>query len=258
MSIPPPPPRRRAPGPAASNAPSPPPPDPEARAARRAQSNGGAPRSRLLVGAVVLVAVALIAIGVAVVTSGGGKDTPPLDTSTSVQLALGELSVESVIPFDSVAANFPADASDAALAVVEAYVHEATVMPLRKTVVNDAKLATIFDEAAVARLATTDRAVLFDEGLPKAIGKLTVSGGPVAFTALLDSSKAVVMVTATIDLDVAARAKKGTMTVKRTGTLVLSKQLDATWKITAWTLHVERGGPGVAATPESTTTTVAP
>jgi len=43
--------------------------------------------------------------------------------------------------------------------------------------------------------------------------------------------------------------------------LDLMPQIDGTWKITGWTLHVERGGPGVVPTPTSPTaptTTVAP
>jgi hypothetical protein len=258
MSIPPPPPRRRASEPADANVPSPPPVDPEARAARRAESKSGAPRSKLLLGAVVLVAVALIAVGVVVVSGGGGKDTPELDKSTSVQLTLGELLVESVNPFN---ATFPTDASDAALAVVEAYVHEATVLPLRNGAVTQTALPELFDDAAVTYLATaTDRAVLFDEGLPKAVGKVTVEGVPVALTVLLDNNKAPKLLTATLDLEIEAQSKTGLMTVHRTGSLVLSPQLDGSWKITAWTLHVERAGPGVTPTPTdaTTTTTVTP
>lgn len=196
------------------------------------------------------------------VTGGsGGKDTPPLDTSTSVKLALGELSVESVVSFFSDKAQFPTDASAAALAVIESYVREATVEPLRTGAVTETALAEIFDDAAVAYLATADRSVLFDEGLPKAVGKVIVEGTPIALTLLLDANKAPVLITATIDLQIKAQSKKGLMTVTRTGALVLHQQLDATWKITAWTLHVERGGPGVAATPTdstaTTTTTVA-
>ena len=253
MSIPPPPPRRRAPGPADASPPSPPPVDPEARAARRAESNGGTPRSRRLLAAVALVAVALVAVGVVVVTGGGGKDTPPLDTSTTVQLELGELTVESVNPFG---AEFPPEASEAALAAIEAYVQDATVKPLRSGRVTDSALPEIFDDAALAYLPTAaDRSVLFDEGLPKAVGKVTVVGVPIALTVLLDNTKTPKLISATIDLEIKARSKKGVMTVHRTGTLVLSPQLDATWKITAWTLHVERGGPGVATTPTDPTAT---
>ncbi|MSO79496.1 MAG: hypothetical protein EXQ79_07790 [Acidimicrobiia bacterium] len=251
MSIPPPPPRRRAPDPAAASTPSPPPPDPVARAARRAQSKRRAPRSRLLLAGVVLVAVALVAVGV-VVVSGGGNDTASLDKGTTVQLALGDLSVESVNPFE---AEFPPDASKAALALIETYVHDATIEPLRTGAVTDAALAEIFDDAALAQLATADRAVLLDEGLPKAIGKVTVEGIPIELTVLKDANKNLMLISATIDIEIKAQSKKGLVTIHRTGALVLIPQLDATWKITAWTLHVERGGPGVVATPTDATTT---
>jgi len=254
MSLPPPPPRRRPPSPA----PSPPPPDLAARGARRAESSTSERRRPplLIVAAVVVVALALVGVGV-VVLGGGGKDEPQLDASTSVELTLGDLTVETVNSFNS-GAEFPTEASDAALAVLESYVQEATVVPLRKGKANGTTLAELFDEPAVARLAGTDRGLLLDEGLPKAVGKVTVKSPPVALTALMDRDGKVVLVTATVDLDIKAQARHGVMTVKRTGTLVLRPQLDASWKITAWTLHVERGGPGVAASPtDPTTTTVA-
>lgn len=203
-------------------------------------------------------AVALIAVGIVVTSGGGGKEEPKLDTTTSVQLERGELFVESVVPFDAIPSNFPAEASDAAMALLEAYVQEATIEPLRTGTIKDTALPEIFDGPAVARLATLDRAVLLDEGLPKAVGKVTVEGTPIGLTALLDDRKNAVLITASIDIEITAESKKGLMTVSRIGALVLSRQLDATWKITAWSLHVDRSGPGVTPTPtEPTTTTVA-
>jgi hypothetical protein len=129
------------------------------------------------------------------------------------------------------------------------------VVPLRKGKAVDAKLATIFDQAAIARLAGTDRTLLLDEGLPKAVGRIDVTTPPVAMTGLADSEGKLLLVTATIDLAVEARAKRGVMTIQRTGSLVFIQQGDGSWLITGWTLHVERGGPGVATAPTTVPTT---
>ena len=251
MSIPPPPPRR-TPSPIAS----PPPPDLEARAARRAESQESARRRpRLIVAAVV--AVVLVAVGVAVVLAGGGTDEA-LEASTSVNLEVGHLTVESVNPFEGTPKTFSADARDTALTAVETYVHDATVVALRKGTASDTTLAAVFDEAAVTRLAGTDRALLVDEGLPKAVGKIAVKSPPVALTALMDRDGTIVLITASVDLDIKAQSRRGTTTITRTGTLVLSPQADDSWRITSWTLHVARGGPGVTASPtDATSTTVA-
>jgi hypothetical protein len=45
------------------------------------------------------------------------------------------------------------------------------------------------------------------------------------------------------------------MTIQRTGSLVFIQQGDGSWLITGWTLHVERGGPGVATAPTTVPTT---
>jgi hypothetical protein len=196
----------------------------------------------------------VIAVAV-VVASGGGKNKPTVDATTSVDLQLGDLTVESVSPFKGNAEDFPRETADAALALVESYVHEATVVPLRSGTAKPAALGKVFDDAAIARLGVADRDQVLDEGLRKAVGKVTVNGAPVALTALMNSDGTIVLVSAAVDLDIKAQAAKGTITITRTGTLVLLPLLDGTWKVTGWTLHVERGGPGVVPTPTTTVAT---
>jgi len=254
MSSPPPPPRRRAPGAAASTPPAPPPVDPDARAARRAEE-GGARRGRTVLKVVAGIAVlALVGVGVVIALGGdAGKEKPELRTSTTVDLEAGELLIESVATLRAI--EFTPEVRDSILSTIGGYVDEGTVGPLRKGAAVDAKLAAIFDQAAIAQLAGTDRSLLLDEGLPKAVGRVTVTTPPVGMTALADAEAKIVLVTAAVDFAVEARSNRGVMTVQRTGTLVFSQQGDGSWKITGWTLQVERGGPGVATTPTTAATT---
>jgi hypothetical protein len=161
--------------------------------------------------------------------------------------------VENVAPVRMV--EFTPEVRDAILSTIGSYVDEGTVVPLRKGTAVDAELEKIFDLSAISRLAGTDRSLLLDEGLPKAVGTVKVTTPPVAMTALADIEGKILLVTATVDLAVEARAKRGVMTVQRTGTLVFIQQGDGSWRITGWTLHVERGGPGVATTPTTVPTT---
>jgi hypothetical protein len=234
--------------------PAPPPINPDARAARRAEERGsGRGRTGWIVVAGIVVLV-VIGGGLAVALGGDdSKDAPKLDTSTNVDLTVGDLLVENVAPVRNV--QITPEVSDAILATIGSYVDDGMVVPLRKGKAVDAKLATIFDQAAIARLAGTDRTLLLDEGFPKAVGRIDVTTPPVAMTGLADSEGKLLLVTATIDLAVEARAKRGVMTIQRTGSLVFIQQGDGSWLITGWTLHVERGGPGVATAPTTVPTT---
>jgi hypothetical protein len=145
--------------------------------------------------------------------------------------------------------------------VLGTYVEDGIVAPLRKGTADDAALATVFDEAAVAALAGPERAIVLDEGLPKAVGKVTVTTPPVPLTVLVDKDGNAVAASAGVQLAVSARAAKGIVQITRTGSFVFAPDGAGGWKITGWTLSTDRGGPGV--TPSSTaasvtTTTVAP
>ena len=61
--------------------------------------------------------------------------------------------------------------------------------------------------------------LLVDEGLPKAVGKVTVTAAPVPLTGLSTQDGKVLLVTAGIDFDIKAAAEKGIVTIKRTGVL---------------------------------------
>lgn len=260
MSVPPPPPRRRA-APDSNGTPTggavpppPPPPDRQAREQRRAEERTSSQRRWWLTVVAGVLAIALIAVAVVVVSSGSKQKKPTFKASTSVDLKLGDLSVASVTG----TGTLDADTGNLLLKQIGNYVEEGVVRPLRKGKADETKLDPIFDLAALSRLKA-DRAVLLDEGLPKAVGEVKITAPPVNMLGL-SSGLAFVAVSTSIDLDIRARTTKGTVTIHRKGTLVFEKSQSGQWVITGWTLHVDRAGPGVevtTSTAPATTTTAA-
>lgn len=180
----------------------------------------------------------------AVVVSSGGSSGPEFKASTSVKLSAGDLSLEKLV-FLKPPDTFPTDVRDQILSSVGTYVDDAIVKPLRTGAADDTALGAVFDQAGLAQLAAGDRAILLDEGLPKALGKIAVTTPPVAMSALVDATGKVQLVTATIDLKITAQGKQGVVKIERSGTLVFALDASGAWKITGWTLHVDRSGPGV-------------
>ena len=76
--------------------------------------------------------------------------------------------------------------SQAVLDVVGTYVKDATVQPLRSAKPATADLAGVFDATTLTPATTTDRGVVFDEGLPKVTGDLDVVSQPIAIVGLGD------------------------------------------------------------------------
>ena len=225
------------------------------RAARREQQK----RTRLLVGiGGGILAIALIAVVVALVAGGGddGKKTAAEETtvapSTTVSLQLGDVSTDSAGP----PAQLTPEQADAVLKVVTDYVDAASVDPLR-TAQPAGDLSGIFDAAALARVAGVDRGVMVDEGLPKVTGDLTVTAKPVDVVALADQGGAIVLATASLDLEITgdAHVKAGPLKVARRGDLVLAPDASGAWKVTSFNILVSRTGAGLDPT---TTTAAAP
>jgi len=193
--------------------------------------------------------VVLVGAGVAVLASSGGSSGgPQFKASTSVKLTAGTTTLEQMT-FLKPPQNVLNDARNQILSLVGKYVDDAIVHPLRSGAADDTALAVVFDPAALARLAAGDRAILVDEGLPKALGGIAVTTPPVAMSALVDTSDKVTLVTATVDLKVTAQTKQGVVKITRSGTLVFALDASGAWKITGWTLHVDRTGPGVSLPP---------
>ncbi len=222
---------------------------PTTRAATRAGRNkssrakSGSRGRVLLIGGVIVV---VIGVG-AYFVLGAGKDGPTYTASESVTLTVGPTAMNTVgFPGGMVSVAISAPV----MATLNAYVQSAIVDPLRKGKSNNDSLGKVFDLAALGRLSGADRAVVLDEGLPKAIGKITVTAPPVPLTGLAsigEGGASVVLISADVQLAVQAQSANGVVGVTRNGSFVLAPAADGTWKITGWTLSTERRGPGTAA-----------
>ena len=153
----------------------------------------------------------------------------------------------------------PGEVTTGVMAAIDAYLADAAARPLQKGRPGDeARLATVLSPAVMARLAGTDRAVLVDEGLPKATGTVKVMAKPVVLTGLADGSGKVVVVTAGLAATTRTRTAKGPVTITRTGDLVLQPDNGA-WKIVGYALTVDRAGKGLGtAAPAVPSTPAAP
>jgi hypothetical protein len=198
------------------------------------------PRSRALVALVCLGALAFAACsgGSSKAKATTAKSAP---ISSSVSLRVTGATVESAGP--DVA--FPTDLRNQAAQLVNQYVESAVVAALR-TGVPATDLPTLFGPDAAGKLSGPDRAVLTDEGVPKATGSITSSSADTAFTALADTSGRIVLVSASVSLNLQNPVAGGTLHVVRTGDLLLAPD-GGPWKIAGYDLQVLRQGPGVVA-----------
>jgi hypothetical protein len=224
------------------------------RADRREQQK----RTRLLVGiGGGIVAIAAVAVVVLLLAGGGDDDgrqtaeETTLAPTTNVSLQLGNVSTDSAGP----PAQLTQEQADAILQVVTDYVDAASVDPLR-TAKPAGDLSAIFDAGALARVSGVDRAVMVDEGLPKVTGDLTVAAKPIDVLGLADQGGAIVLATASLDLEITgdAHVKAGPLKVVRRGDLVLAPDTSGAWKVTSFSVLVARTGAGL----DPTTTTAAP
>ncbi len=157
---------------------------------------------------------------------GGGDDqgkraTPSTTVvpNTNVSLQLGDVSADSAGP----PAQVSPEQSQAILKVVGDYLTAATVNPLRSAQ-PAGDLSALFGAGALARVTGPDRAVLVDEGLPKVTGDLNVTAQPIAVVGLGDQGGAIVLATATIDLDIqgVTTTRNDPLRIVRKGDLVLT------------------------------------
>ncbi len=150
----------------------------------------------------------------------------------------------------------PGEVATGAMAAIDGYLVNAAARPLQRgRPGEDARLAAVLSPAVMARLGGPDRAVLVDEGLPKATAPVRITTEPVVLTGLADASGKVVVVTAGLAATTRTRTAKGPVTITRTGDLVLQPD-NGTWKIAGYSLAVDRVGKGLGS--PTTTATTAP
>jgi hypothetical protein len=140
----------------------------------------------------------------------------------------------------------PDGVRDQVMATLTGYLNAATVKPLQTGTADPAALATALAPTVTARLTGSDRAVLLDEGLPKAVSRIVLDAAPVKLTGLADGDGKIVVVTANLDATTTTKTAKGKVSIKRAGDLVLTPA-DGTWKISGYTLTVDRLGKGLGA-----------
>ncbi len=231
------------------------------RSERREQSRK---RSRvgIAIGVAVVVVIAVV-VGALVLTSGsdsGSKSATSNSASvtvpnTKLTLAAGDVSADSA----GAAVTVPPEVTQAAITSIGSYVKIATVDPLRSAK-PAADLAGVFDAATLARVIGVDRAALVDEGLPKVTGNLDVVAKPVTMVGLGDQDGKLTLLTASIDLDVTGVVKgvpaaAGPLHIVRTGSFVFTPDPSGAWKVSVYSIDVNRAGGGID--PITTTTTAA-
>jgi hypothetical protein len=149
--------------------------------------------------------------------------------------------------------SIPDDIREKVMATLSSYISAAMVKPLQKGTADPNSLSSAFGPAVTARLQGPDRSILLDEGLPRAVRKIVVTTAPVALTGLANAQGNVILVTAAFDATTTTRTRAGKLTIKRRGELVLTPEAGR-WKITGYTLTVDRVGKGLG----DTTTMTAP
>lgn len=151
-----------------------------------------------------------------------------------------------------VAAEIPDDVRDGIQALLDRYLNDAMLTPLREAeAVGD--LGAVFTGPALDRATGADRLALVDEGLPK-VARLEVGDASAHLTALV-GPQGVAVVAAQIHVLLRGLVNTGGLVVERTGELQLARDGDA-WKVGGYDVSVTRSGPdGVITT---TTTTSSP
>ena len=221
--------------------------DATSRARRRARSFRSALAAAL---------AAVTALGVAACSgddSGAtAKPTTTLSHATTVDMKLGDVSADSAGP----PLTLSPEQAQQVLDLVTTYVQDATVQPLRSGVPATADLGKVFDAATLAPATTTDRGVVFDEGLPKVTGDLDVVSSPVTLLALGDQGGQLTLVSASTVLDVKAQTtvKDDPLHIVRKADFVVQPDGFGGWRITSYSMVVTRDGAGLSPTTTTTAT----
>ncbi|MCZ7535382.1 MAG: hypothetical protein M5T61_05180 [Acidimicrobiia bacterium] len=224
------------------------------------------PRSIIPLGAVVVIAVSALALatcrGDDDPESGRGTadttdDSSPADYEGSVDLEVGT----AIIAGSGGEASLDRAVVKEVLATIGGYIDAAVVEPLL-TGEAAKKLERFFGLRVVTRVMADgeDRPSLTDEGLPDVSADLVSKARPVDLDGLADPSGAVLMVGASLDLDITTATAEGPLTISRVGDLILEPDADGGWEITGYDIEVRRRSAGGSTTTAASTasTTEAP
>jgi hypothetical protein len=212
------------------------------------------PRRRLAVATGL--ATLVVALGLAGCSGGddssSSKPTTTTSHSTNVDLRLGDVSAAS----SGQPATVSPEQSQAVLDALGTYVQDTTVQPLRSAKPASADLGAVFDATTLTPATTTDRGVVFDEGLPRVTGDLDVVSEPITVVGLGDLNGNLALVGAALFIDVTGQTatKADPIHIVRRADLVLAPDGNGAWKISAYSMVVTRQGGGLDA-PTSTTAT---
>jgi hypothetical protein len=174
--------------------------------------------------------------------SGGGSDdgeaapAEPPPVAADVGFSIGSVRVESAGP----PVELPAPVVEQVTGLVDAYVQRATVDPLMGRDTDG--VTELFTPFAAAALEGPDRASLVDEGVGRATKDITAKTATVNLDGLADQAGNVVLVAATVALDVETATDEGPVRIARLGDLVLVPE-GFEWKIGGYDLAVERETP---------------
>lgn len=228
------------------------PPQQQQRDPRLAMRLEGArlPRRSL---AVVLPAALTAVLALGGCSGGGGtedaaepRDEAPPEVTADVRVAVGTVNVESAGP----PAEIPPAVVDQVTDLVRTYVQRATIDPLTG---KDADgVAELFTPFTAATLEGPDGASLVDEGLGRATRDITANTATVNLDGLADGAGNLVLLAASVALDLETATEDGPLRISRLGELVLVPD-GFEWKIDSYDLAVERDTPAGDLAPDGST-----
>jgi hypothetical protein len=211
------------------------------------------PRAHRRAAAVVLVVLGVLGV-LAAASCSGGDDSPERTDRPApkgaLELDAGQTTVHGVAPD----ATLDARTTEAVVAAVNRYVDVAVVEPLL-TGDPAERLDALFAPTVSARVATggPDRAVLADDGLPRAVAARESSAPPITIDALTAVDGSPLLVAARFRVEVSTRTDAGPLVVARRAELTFEAAPDGTWLVSAYRVVARRDVAGAG----TTTTTAA-
>jgi hypothetical protein len=192
-------------------------------------------RSAALIGGAVAI-VAVLAIIVAIVASGGSKQVKPkhVDNSVGLVLKIGSVDVQTAGP----PAHINSSARQAVLDASQSYVDDAILAPLSKGHLDEA-YTRIFDRGVRRSASGPDRPALTEVRTGSLKAPLKATATPVHLDGMGDQTGKLVLVAATFLVDVSAKGSGGPVKIQRLSELTFAPE-GGRWLVTAYRVGVTR------------------